>query len=118
MSAPKAFLLEPPCAVCRRPGTRVELRRKGGQWRFMYRGIEAGIATVVTEERAGLLTAAFADPPNFDLMREAEIYDDAGFCSQCAMAYCSEHWNPSSIGYGHCPQGHGKSLEPLWSPDW
>jgi hypothetical protein len=92
----------------------------GFTYGFVYRGIEAGNGggSVVTDEYAGLLTAAFADPPNFDLLRQAEIYDDAGFCSQCSVAYCSEHWSPSSIGYGHCPQGHGKSLDPLWSADW
>ena len=51
-------------------------------------------------------------------MRAAKIYDDASFCRQCGVAYCYEHWNAPSIGYGHCPQGHGKSLDPICSPDW
>ena len=40
-----------------------------------------GGGDIVTEERARLLTAAFVDPPNFELMREADLhYDNAGFC--------------------------------------
>ena len=28
-------------------------------------------------------------------------------------AYCYRHWQVSDIGFGHCPRGHGKSLDPL-----
>ena len=71
-------------ALCaRRPATHVELRREGDEWRFIFRGLVAGNGggDIVTEERARLLTAAFVDPPNFELMREADLhYDNAGFC--------------------------------------
>lgn len=119
MSEPAAFLREPACAVCGKGATHVELRREGDTWRFIYRGIEAGngSGSVVSTERAALLTEAFADPPQFDLMKEADLhYDNAGYCTRCGVAYCSDHWNVSSTGYGHCPQGHGASLDPHWSP--
>ena len=120
MSEPEAFLVEPPCAVCGLPAAHVELRREGGKWRFLYRGIAAGNGNgdIVTKERARLLTAAFADPPQFDLMRKADLhYDSAGYSAECGVAYCYEHWNAGTTGYGACPRGHGASLDPHWSPD-
>jgi hypothetical protein len=78
-----------------------------------------GSGSIITEEEARLLTAAFADPPNFELMRQAELhYDNGGYCEPCGVAYCRDHWRPSGTGYGTCPNGHGKSLDPHWSPDW
>ena len=108
----RAFLLEPICNVCGRPATHVELRQEGDGWRFIYKGIGGG-----NDDAAALLTAAFADPPHFDLMREADLYDNAGFCEECGLAYCYTHWNTTTTGYGTCPEGHGKSLDPHWSPD-
>jgi hypothetical protein len=32
------------------------------------------------------------------------------------VPYCARHWHVSPIGYGHCPLGHGKSLDPHWQP--
>jgi hypothetical protein len=57
--------------VCGRPATHVELRLEDDGWRFIYRGIAAGNGggDIITDERAGLLTAAFAHPPDFALMR-------------------------------------------------
>ena len=42
------------------------------------------------------------------------FYDDAGFCQDCNAPYCYRHWHVSETGYGHCPAGHGKSLDPHW----
>ena len=119
MIEPKAFLVEPRCAVCGRPATHVELRPGDEGWRFVYRGIAGGNGggEIITDERAGLLTAAFADPPDFELMRKADLqYDNAGYCTQCGVAYCYDHWDPTVGGYGTCPRGHGKSLDPHWAP--
>ncbi len=121
MPEPKPFVVEPRCAACGRPATHVELRPEGNEWRFIYEGIEAGNGSgdIVTEERARLLTAALAVPPNFELMREADLhYDNAGYSPECRVPYCSKHWHPSSTGYGRCPKGHGQSLDPHWSLDW
>ena len=77
-----------------------------------------GYGTIKSEDEAVLLTAAFADPPHFDLMREADLhYDNAGYCEKCWVAYCYTHWNTTTTGYGICPHGHGKSLDPHWSPE-
>jgi hypothetical protein len=46
----------------------------------------------------------------------AGFYDDAGFCRDCDAPYCYRHWHVSESGYGYCPRGHGKSLDPHWSP--
>ena len=119
MTVPQAFRLDPPCHVCERPATHVEIRHETGGWRFIYQGIEAGNGNgrIVPEDEAGLLTAAFADPPNFDLMRKAQLFDDAGYCDECGVAYCYTHWSPTTTGWGTCPCGHGKGLDPHWSPD-
>src|ERR1039458_8789732 len=116
----RAFLVEPLCHVCGRPATHVELRQEGDGWRFIYKGIGGGngYGTIKSEDEAALLTAAFADPPHFDLMREADLhYDNAGYCEKCWVAYCYTHWNTTTTGYGTWPQGHGKILDPHWSPE-
>jgi len=51
-------------------------------------------------------------------VRIAEFYDDAGICADCRKPYCATHWGVSLSGYGRCPRGHGKSLDPHWSPDY
>ena len=50
----------------------------------------------------------------FAQVRTAGFYDDAGFCQDCDAPYCYQHWHVSESGYGHCPRGHGKSLDPHW----
>ena len=30
------------------------------------------------------------------------------------LPYCYRHWHVSESGYGYCPYGHGKSLDPHW----
>jgi hypothetical protein len=47
----------------------------------------------------------------------AGFYDDAGFCQSCDAPYCYRHWQVTRSGYGYCPHGHGKSLDPHWSPE-
>ncbi|MGA3219171.1 MAG: hypothetical protein ABSE77_08885 [Acidimicrobiales bacterium] len=116
---PRAFLVEPRCAVCGRPATHVELRPEDEGWRFISRGIAGGNGggDIITDERAGLLTAAFANPPDFELMRKADLhYDNAGYCIQCAVPYCADDWALTASGCGTCPRGHRHSLDPHWSP--
>jgi hypothetical protein len=119
MIEPRAFLVEPRCAVCGCPATHVELRPEDEGWRFIYRGIAGGNGggDIVVDERAGLLTAAFANQPDFELMRKADLhYDNAGYCNECGVAYCADHWSLTASGAGTCPQGHRHSLDPHWSP--
>jgi len=98
----------------------VELRRRPGMWHFLYRGIVAGNASgdPVDLARAVRITKAFTLPYSSLRIRQADLYDDAGFCGSCGNAYCFDHWNVSRSGAsGSCPQGHWKSLDPNWSPD-
>jgi hypothetical protein len=44
-----------------------------------------------------------------------DLYDDAGYCTPCSSTYCDRCWQISSTGFGTCPHGHGKSLDPHWS---
>jgi hypothetical protein len=46
----------------------------------------------------------------------AGFYDDAGFCQECDT-YCYWHWHMTRSGYAYCPEGHGKNLDPHWSPE-
>ena len=63
--------------------------------------------------RAGRIAEAFRQPWSYAQVHTAGFHDDAGFCGECDAAYCYRHWQVSDIGFGHCPRGHGKSLDPL-----
>lgn len=62
-------------------------------------------------------TQLLTGPVTFEAVRAAGFYDDLGFCAECGVPYCPTHWTVSPGGYGRCPAGHGKSLDPHWSPD-
>jgi hypothetical protein len=74
-------------------------------------------ASRVYLERAESLRDAFQEPHPYARVHTAGFHDDAGFCEHCDVAYCHRQWNVSGSGFGHCPRGHGKSLDPHWSPD-
>ena len=65
---------------------------------------------------AGRIAWALRPPLRYAQVRTASFYDDAGFCPDCEVPYCHQHWHPSDTGYGYCPYGHGKDLDPQWSP--
>ena len=140
---PRPFLAEPRCAVCGHKATHVELIEPGGRpedwerrtpegrqyfldavarhdpppWWLVVRGIEAGngLGGAVDHARAALLTRAFTSPLRYAAVHTADFYDDAGFCGPCDAAYCDTHWHVSTTGFGRCPHGHGKSLDPFWT---
>lgn len=142
-SADDRVVARPLCATCGEPATFVELVPPGllphdfetwpedlclvyskfygghDKWHFIYRGIEGanGCGDDIDAERAAQIARAFAEPYTFAKVHGAGFYDDAGFCGACGKPYCSQHWNVSSTGYGTCPEGHGKSLDPHWYPD-
>jgi hypothetical protein len=93
--------------------------RAPGTWRFLFRGVVGGNGSGddVGPEEAAQLAQAFSPPLTYEKVRQAGLYDDAGFCAECEQPYCHAHWKVSAGGYGHCPQGHGRSLDPHWSPD-
>ena len=134
----KAMVVTPPCAVCGTPSARIVApgqypaeweqwpttvqdsilwRRKPGQWWLLSKGVAAynGYGDPIDASQAGQIAQAFRSPLCFAQVHTAGFYDDAGFCPDCDAPYCYQHWHVSESGYGHCPRGHGKSLEPHWS---
>ena len=74
------------------------------------------VGDAITAGRAASIIAAFTGAPTAEKMQAAGFYDGAGWCQKCREFYCPKHWSISSTGYGFCPSGHGKSLDPHWSP--
>jgi len=130
------------CAVCGEPCSRVEViapgerpaewakwdkrarhsftqRRQPQDWWLLFEGVAAGNGggDPIDEDRERRLAEAFAAPYEFERVHTAGFYDDAGFCGDCGKPYCYRHWRVSGSGYGHCPEGYGKSLDPHWSPE-
>ncbi|MGO9254210.1 MAG: hypothetical protein ACLP5J_23340, partial [Mycobacterium sp.] len=93
--------------------------RKEKPWWLRYEGVAAGNGSgnPIGEDEAERIAVGFAEPLSYARVHDAGFYDDAGFCGQCGKPYCYQHWNTSPGEYGHCPMGHGKSLDPHWSPD-
>jgi hypothetical protein len=135
----RAMVITPLCAACGAPATRIELvapgqlpaqwehwpatvrdsfgRHRGpGQWYLIRDGVAAGngYGDPVQAGEAGRIAQAFQPPLRYDQVARAGFYDDAGFCQDCDAPYCYRHWRVSGTGYGHCPAGHGKSLDPHW----
>jgi hypothetical protein len=133
------MVVTPPCAQCGASSARVELvapghlpagwehwpgtvqaaivrQRQPGQWYLLFKGIAAsnGYGDPIDASRAGRIARALRPPLCFVQVRTAGFYDDAGFCQDCDACYCYRHWHVSESGYGHCPRGHGKSLDPHW----
>ncbi|MGS2764392.1 hypothetical protein [Sinomicrobium sp. M5D2P9] len=79
-------------------------------------GSNGYIGDPIDLKRKSDLIDAFTEPYNPIKIRE-QFYDMAGYCVGCGKFYCSKHWRSSAFGYGKCPKGHGKSLDPHWSPD-
>ena len=127
------------CEECGTPSARVELvapgqvpaeweqwsravqdgimRRRGpGKWYLLFKGVAAynGYGDPIDANRAGQIAQAFRPPLRFAQVHAAGFYDDAGFCQDCDAPYCYRHWHVSETGYGHCPRGHGRSLDPHW----
>jgi hypothetical protein len=137
----QAMIVTPECAACGSPATRVELVAPGqlparweqwpasvrdavmrdrgpGQWYLILDGVAAGngYGSPVEAGEAGRIARAFRPPLRLAQVRTAGFYDDAGFCDGCGVPYCAAHWHLSPTGYGTCPLGHGKSLDPHWQP--
>ena len=135
----KPIVATPPCAACGASATRIELvapgqmpadwdqwpgtvqasimrQREPGQWYLRFQGIATcnGYGNPIDASRAGRITQAFRPPLCFAQVHTSGFYDDAGFCQDCDAPYCYQHWNVSESGYGYCPRGHGKSLDPHW----
>ena len=83
---------------------------------YMVKGVATynGYGDPIDASRAGQIAWAFRPPLCFAQVHTAGFYDDAGFCPDCDAPYCYKHWHVSETGYGHCPRGHGKSLDSHW----
>jgi hypothetical protein len=136
-----SLLFAPPCQVCGKHAVRLEIVPPGGlpqEWdnwkpadRQIYskhrnatkyvhilEGVECGngLGNPISEQEARDIVGMLS--PKFDLEAvHRRFYDDLGYCAECREFYCSTHWSPSRGGYSHCPNGHGKSLDPHWSPE-
>lgn len=103
------------------PGRESYLQHVGtANWRLRYEGPGGGNGSGhrISEVRARLLIAVLSAPISFERVGELDLYDNAGICRTCAIPYCSRHWGISSSGSGRCPNGHGASLDPHWSPEF
>ena len=134
------MVVVPLCAACGSPSSWVELvapgelpakwqqwdsARQGSFllhrdpqcWHLIVQGIAAcnGDGDPIDASKAEQIAEAFRPPLSFVQVHTAGFYDDAGLCPDCNAPYCYRHWHVSESGYGHCPHGHGKSLDPHWS---
>jgi hypothetical protein len=136
------ILAEPLCATCGEVTARIEVvppgqfparwrywsrnhrkafeqHRDPAQWYLMVAGVTGGNGPPgdpISAGQAQVFIEAFRRPYRFQQVHRAGLYDDAGFCEKCDVAYCRRHWHLSDTGYGRCPQEHGKSLEQHWPP--
>ena len=133
----KPMVVTPPCAACRAPAAHIELvapgqlpagcdqwpstvqgsilrRRQPGQWYLLVQGIATrnGYGDSIDASHAGRIAWAFRPPLRFAQVHTARLHDDAGFCQDCEVPYCHQHWRLSDTGYGYCPYGHGKRPGP------
>ena len=139
---PRAMVVEPTCAECGERVSFLELippdalphdfdnwkpkyqelfreYRKPENWQMLFSSLGGGNGVVgdgISEDRAALLCEALAPPLTYEGVKTADFFDDMGFCSECEVPYCCTHWHVSTSGYGTCPKGHGRSLDPHWSP--
>jgi hypothetical protein len=77
-------------------------------------GSNGYVGDPLSAERVQQMMDAFTEPVASSKIRGL-LFDDAGFCLECESFYCERCWAPSPSGYGHCPRGHGKSLDPFWN---
>lgn len=118
------MLFQPPCNAettsgkCKHPASTVEVARKWLSYHLRYAGPGGsnGSGDPIDKETAARIIKMFSAPVDGEAI-DKEFYDGAGLCKSCAAFYCPKHWSISSTGFGTCPQGHGKSLDPHWSPD-
>ena len=66
----------------------------------------------VDASRASQIAVAFRPPMCFAQVHTSGFHDEAGSCEVCDAPYCYQHWLVSDTGYGYCPRGHRKSLDP------
>lgn len=93
--------------------------REPARWWLLFDGVAAGngAGDAISADQAARIAEAFGVPYRYDRVHAAGFYDDAGFCGRCGVPYCFRHWQVTRSGCGYCPEGHGRSLDPHWSPE-
>jgi hypothetical protein len=91
----------------------------GNVWIYQRNGIETsnGSGSPIEPAEVELLRIALDGSQRAEALLAAHVHADDGFCRNCELIYCRKHWSVGGSGYGHCPRGHGASLDPLWSPE-
>ena len=82
-------------------------------------GIETSNGTTgdpIDEGEALAIVAALTEPYQKEKLAASGLHPDDGLCTDCGKFYCYNHWGRPQIGYGRCPNGHGRSLDPHWHP--
>ena len=105
-----------PCEKCGQQASLIEVT---SNYFLKYSGpggSSGEIGRQITPIDAGLILDALAEPIDAAKLKN-QFYDCAGFCPSCRRFYCAKCWSLSSAGYGRCPNGHGQSLDPHWSPE-
>jgi hypothetical protein len=136
-------LFRPPCSVCGAACATIEIvaphelplewaqrspehqklfrdYRNSDEYYLLYSGPGGGNGCVgdkIDYEKAARIVDAFSGPASKEAICAAGFFDNAGFCLSCSLFYCYKHWSVSKTGYGSCPNKHGQSLDPHWSPD-
>jgi hypothetical protein len=91
-------------------------RRSDDAWWYVYKGIEAGSGSgSPIEDGTARAFLQLRGDDEYAAVQVLGLYDEAGYCASCRVAYCRRHWDPS-MGAGTCPEGHFKSLDPHWHP--
>ena len=72
-------------------------RRQPGQWYLLVQGIatDNGYGDSIDASHAGRIAWAFRPPLRFAQVHTAGLHDDAGFCQDCEVPYCYQHWRLS-----------------------
>jgi hypothetical protein len=138
------MLFQPGCAICGRPSATIEvvpphaLPAEWATWdearreafakyrvaesrQLLYAGpggSNGWVGDAIDQEQAERIIAAFSAATSAEAIQAAGFYDGAGFCAGCGCFYCPGHWSVSATGFGKCPRGHGKSLDPHWRPEF
>jgi hypothetical protein len=135
----RPVIITPLCAICGIDSARVETvapgqmparwdklpgviqdgilqARRPGRWHLIAIGPADGslYGVPIDAVRAGQIAWALRPPLRFAQVHQAGLHHDAGICAHCDTAYCYYHWNAIDSGYGWCPRGHGRSLDPDW----
>ena len=134
MATPMAITV--PCAACGNQAARIEILPPGqlpagwdqwpgpalgrfirppdpGEWYILRHGIAGGngYGGPMPAVLAGQIAWALRSPLCYAQVRTARFDDDLGFCPDCEVPYCHQHWHPTDTGHGHCPYGHGRNTD-------